>query len=363
MESPLPKAGVGIRLVETSKGLNLFVFLFVLAERITLGRRAGLVVADVSSYSPVGAIGSVVKGDILIAIDDDPVPFSVEEALDKIVGPVGSSISLTLMRDGKMVFITAVRSLLSSTGRTPVSIVDSRIGLRLREENYGLLVEEIVPGSAIERRGLVRPGDLLISINGEPSGRAVRPAIERILEESPSSFVNLSFLRGGSTVFELNISQAELIPPSFNTAVGGGVTPQALFRNDYDHADFSASNSSNILSHRYPSSILRSPQSNTSSLTNSPSITSPATSKFVGLGLGLTLSDNDELMIGQMVSGGAAEQSGLLREGDILLSVDSINVTSFQITKVLPLIVGPEGSFVTLSVRRGDTIIRCFFLL
>lgn len=75
----------------------------------------------------------------------------------------------------------------------------------------------------------------------------------------------------------------------------------------------------------------------------------------VGIGVGLALDSNHNLCISSLLPGSPAKRSGLLEEGDILRYIDGKDVRGLVPEDVRPLILGRPGTFVTLSVQRGNT--------
>ena len=70
-------------------------------------------------------------------------------------------------------------------------------------------------------------------------------------------------------------------------------------------------------------------------------------------GIGAVLSaKGDALLIGQVIEGGGAAAAGL-GPGDAIIAIDGAVVVDIGFEEAIGRIRGPEGSTVTLSVRRG----------
>jgi C-terminal processing protease CtpA/Prc len=77
--------------------------------------------------------------------------------------------------------------------------------------------------------------------------------------------------------------------------------------------------------------------------------------EVVGIGIGLALDSEHNLCISSLLPGSPALRSGLLDEGDILRYVDGKDVRGMTPEQVRPMILGKTGTFVTVSVQRGNT--------
>eukprot|EP00288_Rhodomonas_lens_P016352 CAMPEP_0177705350 /NCGR_PEP_ID=MMETSP0484_2-20121128/8662_1 /TAXON_ID=354590 /ORGANISM="Rhodomonas lens, Strain RHODO" /LENGTH=634 /DNA_ID=CAMNT_0019216773 /DNA_START=191 /DNA_END=2091 /DNA_ORIENTATION=+ len=75
----------------------------------------------------------------------------------------------------------------------------------------------------------------------------------------------------------------------------------------------------------------------------------------VGIGIGLAQDSTGNLCISSLMPGSPALRSGLVEEGDTLQTVDGVDVRGMTPEQVRPLIMGKAGSFVTVSVQRGNT--------
>jgi C-terminal processing protease CtpA/Prc len=77
--------------------------------------------------------------------------------------------------------------------------------------------------------------------------------------------------------------------------------------------------------------------------------------EVVGIGIGLALDSEHNLCISSLLPGSPALRSGLVEEGDILRYVDGKDVRGMTPEQVRPMILGKTGTFVTVSVQRGNT--------
>ena len=80
----------------------------------------------------------------------------------------------------------------------------------------------------------------------------------------------------------------------------------------------------------------------------------PKDGEIVGIGIGLSLDSEHNLCISSLLPDSPALRSGLLQEGDFLRFVDGIDVCGMTPEGVRPKILGKTGTFVTVSVQRGN---------
>jgi carboxyl-terminal processing protease len=85
-------------------------------------------------------------------------------------------------------------------------------------------------------------------------------------------------------------------------------------------------------------------------------MTEPLEGNFEGIGIEFTLID-DTLIVVSPISGGPSEKVGL-KSGDRIISVDKKNIaqTNLTIAKVHSLLRGPKGSLITVTIKRGASI-------
>ncbi|KAJ1496448.1 hypothetical protein T484DRAFT_1874388, partial [Baffinella frigidus] len=72
-----------------------------------------------------------------------------------------------------------------------------------------------------------------------------------------------------------------------------------------------------------------------------------------GVGILFSVDHEGALAVSSLVPGSPADESGLIRPGDVLHKVDDRNIFCSPAQEVHRLVVGPEGSWVLLGLRMG----------
>ena len=148
-----------------------------LAESFGLSRPTGALVANVTDNSPAEKAG-LQSGDIIIDFNERPVTHSGK--LPPMVGSVavGSTVPLTVLRDGDEKEFSVVIEELESDRQSPKAEMakkeESRLGLAVGtlsdeqkkqlELDSGVLIEQVAPGSPAAEAGL-QPGDVVVSLD------------------------------------------------------------------------------------------------------------------------------------------------------------------------------------------------------
>ena len=143
-----------------------------LAEALDLDSAAGAVVSQVVDGSPAEEAGIVV-GDVIVAIDDEPVSDGADLRNRIGLTRVGSKVTLTFLRDGDRRTVNAeieqsseARRLGAAASRAleGASFRDIDASHRLYGQIDGVEVVAVTPNSRASRAGL-RAGDIILSVN------------------------------------------------------------------------------------------------------------------------------------------------------------------------------------------------------
>jgi len=148
-----------------------------LSQAFNLGKRTGILVADVNAGSPAQAAG-IRRGDVILKLDGTPVkeigPFRNRIAL---LSP-GTAVNLTVLRDGREQSVTVKIGKLPSNAAVAAGVPEAASKLGITVKNLtsdvaerlgytgesGVLIEGVEPGSLAALAGL-RPGVLIQEVN------------------------------------------------------------------------------------------------------------------------------------------------------------------------------------------------------
>ena len=170
----------GGRIVRPWLGINMQRVTPDIATGLNLPRPAGLVVKEVFAGGP-GAHAGLKRNDVIIALKDQPIDDEASLRFRLATLQVDATVPVRVIRGGKeMVFnmklapppedpprdpaVLEGRQPLSGAGVANLSpAVADELGLV--EWRPGVIVTEVKPGSFAGR--FVRPGDMILSVNGE----------------------------------------------------------------------------------------------------------------------------------------------------------------------------------------------------
>lgn len=176
-----------------------------LADALDLATVEGAVVTQVEPKSAAEAAG-IRAGDVIVAIDEQSIVGSA--ALRNSIGlvPVGESVDVTLLRDGRRLTLAAEIGSAGIVSRSGTSSVPKLSGAQFRNlqpgdpqhgDVDGVLVAQVEQGSPAWRNGL-RSGDVVLAVNRRTV--STLEALSDALEDTTST-VALNILRGNSRLF------------------------------------------------------------------------------------------------------------------------------------------------------------------
>lgn len=178
-----------------------------LAEAMGIAGRQGAVVSQIEPGSPAERAG-LAPGDVVIAVDGEPVRNSTE--LRNRIGLVerGRRIDLTVLRDGRERHVRVEVSAPPQVGLELDEKAPQLAGARFTElppdhpasgRVAGVLVAEVAQGSPAWLFGL-RPGDIITAVNRRP----VRSLAElEAAVSNQSRLLALNIVRGNAQIFLL----------------------------------------------------------------------------------------------------------------------------------------------------------------
>jgi carboxyl-terminal processing protease len=172
--------------------------------------RHGIVVASVQSNSPAEDAG-ISPGDVIVAVDGTPTSTtSVGDVVQRLRGPTGSAVRITVLRDGSPTEVTVVRSVLDASDVTVEHLAGGvmRIDIRTFSRGVGRTVRTAMSGDPA-----AHAGGVILDLRGNPGG---------LLDEAVE--VASAFLDGGAVV---SYEQRDA-PDHTLYAVGNGDTETPL---------------------------------------------------------------------------------------------------------------------------------------
>ena len=183
-----------------------------LAESLGLGGTTGALVGDVDAGSPAAKAG-LRSGDVITAINGEAVKDSNVLRNEIAQLQPGTTVRVTVLRDGKEQILNATLGSLQPAGNAAAASGDGEregtFGLSVEpltanrarelgvEVTSGLVIAEVTPGGRAASAGL-RPGDVIEQIDRKPvtTGEELRAALK-----SGSRPALLTVHRGGVTLF------------------------------------------------------------------------------------------------------------------------------------------------------------------
>ncbi|ELY5816392.1 serine endoprotease DegP [Cronobacter turicensis] len=172
-----------------------------LAKAMKVDAQRGAFVSQVLANSSAAKAG-VKAGDVIVSLNGKPI--SSFAALRAQVGtmPVGTKLTLGLLRDGKPVNVDLVLQQSSQTQVDSSSIFSGIEGAEMSNragKEKGVVVNSVKAGSPAARIGL-KKGDVIVGANQQPVSNIAE--LRKILDSKPSVLA-LNIQRGGSSIYLL----------------------------------------------------------------------------------------------------------------------------------------------------------------
>jgi C-terminal processing protease CtpA/Prc len=229
-------------------------------------------------------------------------------------------------------------------------IVGIGIGLALDNE-HNLCISSLLPGSPALRSGLLEEGDVLRYVDGidvrgmTPEG--VRP---KILGKT-GTFVTVSVQRGNTQIVARLARARPLSGAAPYVPKAGSTDAPKADTNTYSavYAQVTAERQTSP----QQNAGLRGYSATQNQAQNAPAEPEqPADQELCGIGVVLAQNPEGELLVSSMNEGGPAARSNLIKQGDVMHTIDNVDVYCQTIDQVRPLIVGLPGSTVVLGFQR-----------
>ncbi len=149
-----------------------------LAKEARMENRAGALVADVVKGGPADKAG-LKKNDVVVAYGGQEVPDSAAFRNDVAQTAVGTSVKLTVLRDGKKASVTVIVGNLEESVKFLAGAVMERLGAEARpptpkevdqyglNPNQGVTITRLAPKGPLAAAGF-EVGDMILAIDDEP---------------------------------------------------------------------------------------------------------------------------------------------------------------------------------------------------
>jgi len=182
-----------------------------IAESLGLDRPVGALVAEVIDGGPAAQAG-LKRGDVITAIDGQPVEDDGAVGFRLGVHPLGGAAALSVLRSGKTIAMSLrmaaapespprdalrIKSRSPFEGATVMNISPALVEeLSIQNAREGVIVAEVADGSTAAQVG-VQKGDIVLAVNGE------KIATTRDLEKASAARVrawDLTIARGAEVI-------------------------------------------------------------------------------------------------------------------------------------------------------------------
>jgi serine protease Do len=173
-----------------------------LAKAMHVDAQRGAFVSQVLPKSAAAKAG-VKAGDVIVSMNGRPISSFAAFRADVSSEPVGTKITLGLLRDGKPVSVDVVleqstQSQLDSSNILP-GIEGAELSNTQNGDVKGVKVDNVKPGSTAARIGL-KKGDIILGVNQQPVSNL--GDLRKILDTKPSVLA-LNVQRGDTTIYLL----------------------------------------------------------------------------------------------------------------------------------------------------------------
>ena len=230
-------------------------------------------------------------------------------------------------------------------------VVGIGIGLAL-DSDHNLCISSLLPGSPALRSGLLEEGDILRYVDGKDVRGMTPEQVRPMILGHTGTFVTVSVQRANTQIVA-RMARARPAPEAATYIPRAGATeaPKAD-TNTYSAvyaqvtAERQTSPGQNGARSGYAGyQVAHGPP-------GAPEPEKPADQELCGIGVVLAQNAQGELLVMSMNEGGPAARSNLIKQGDVMHTIDGVDVYCQTIDQVRPLILGLPGSTVVLGFQR-----------
>ncbi len=313
----------------------------------------------VSGLTPGGSAslcGKINVGDVIHAINNMSVAGkSISDVVSMIKGPEGSKITIDLQDYESNIRKVALRRE-PVQGRDVVSgqIAGVGVAIQASKSTKVIVIVSITPNSSAARSGSVFVGDIIHAIDAEPvQGLPIPDVVSRIKGPIGTEIVlHLESTGVDPNSISSSPRKLSLFPPDQPPAAhdGGGVEEQRILSPEFA-----------------PEIQVRSPDSKAQALpfadTKRVVMRRKAFAQNAsgaggngivlgGIGMSFVISEGRHI-VSQLAPQGAAQASGLINIGDIIVAINDAPAYGKSIKDLIAEIVGPENTEVSILLQTG----------
>ena len=174
-----------------------------LAKAMKVDAQRGAFISQVMPKSAAEKAG-IKAGDVILSMNGKPISSFASFRADIGTMPIGTKVTLGLLRDGKPVIVDVTIEQSTQTakvesGNIYTGIEGAELSNNAAADKKGVKVDEVKPGSTAARIGL-KKGDVILGVNQQKVANLGE--LRKILDTKPSVLA-LDILRGDSSIYLL----------------------------------------------------------------------------------------------------------------------------------------------------------------
>src|SRR5476649_887966 len=174
-----------------------------LAKAMKVDAQRGAFISQVMPKSAAEKAG-IKAGDVILSMNGKPISSFASFRADIGTMPIGTKVTLGLLRDGKPVNVDVTIEQSTQTakvdsGNIYTGIEGAELSNNAAADKKGVKVDEVKPGSTAARIGL-KKGDVILGVNQQKVANLGE--LRKILDTKPSVLA-LDILRGDSSIYLL----------------------------------------------------------------------------------------------------------------------------------------------------------------
>ncbi len=174
-----------------------------LAKAMKVDAQRGAFISQVMPKSAAEKAG-IKAGDVILSMNGKPITSFASFRADIGTMPIGTKVTLGLLRDGKPVNVDVTIEQSTQTakvdsGNIYTGIEGAELSNNAATDKKGVKVDEVKPGSTAARIGL-KKGDVILGVNQQKVANLGE--LRKILDTKPSVLA-LDILRGDSSIYLL----------------------------------------------------------------------------------------------------------------------------------------------------------------